>query len=426
MHRRDFLTRASALLTAGALAGCRRDDDGAEPAPEPPDPSTDAPASRNGGPAARARRLTRQDPDVVHMAGLLIATHPDPVAQAIAEHRDGLDRNPAGYVNGTNREADQAVRRAAARYLGGAPEQYALTDSTTMGIGLVYGGLKVGPGDELLTTDHDYYSTHEALKLRAARSGATVRRVPHYADLSRVSAGELVDGLRREIRPATRVLALTWVQSDTGLKLPIREITEALRSSGGAPIIALDAVHAVGVEDFDVTDLGVDFLMAGTHKWLLGPRGTGILWGHPRAHGQLEPIIPTFTFWDGWGGRMTPGGFHAFEHRWALAQAFDLQRELGKADVAAHIRSLATQLKEGLSKMGHVRLHTPMNPRLSAGIVCFDVDGLSADATVARLRERNVIASTTPYLRSHARLTPGVLNTPADVDFALAALRALA
>jgi selenocysteine lyase/cysteine desulfurase len=76
--------------------------------------------------------------------------------------------------------------------------------------------------------------------------------------------------------------------------------------------------------------------------------------------------------------------------------------------------------------MPHVRLVTPRDPRLSAGVVSFDVDGLSAGQAVSALRQRRVIASAAPYAVEHVRLTPSLMNSPAEVELALAQVRALA
>jgi selenocysteine lyase/cysteine desulfurase len=66
-----------------------------------------------------------------------------------------------------------------------------------------------------------------------------------------------------------------------------------------------------------------------------------------------------------------------------------------------------------------VRLVTPMAPELSAGIVSFDIAEMSPNAVVRELRERRIVASVAPYARPHVRLTPAIVNTPAEIDFAL-------
>ena len=123
---------------------------------------------------------------------------------------------------------------------------------------------------------------------------------------------------------------------------------------------------------------------------------------------------------------MSPGGYKAFEHLWALTQAFDFHQAIGKARVAERTHELGGQLKEGLGGMPHVTLHTPRANQLSAGIVSFDVEGLSAAAAVNRLRERRIIASVAPYSVPHVRLTPCIQNTSAEIDAVLQEVRALA
>jgi isopenicillin-N epimerase len=195
------------------------------------------------------------------------------------------------------------------------------------------------------------------------------------------------------------VLATTWVHSSTGLKFPLRRLAHALQpiNAGRDPadrvLLCADGVHGLGVENVTLPELGCDFFMAGAHKWLFGPRGTGVLWGSPRTQEAVAPTITTITRDGTWGGTMTPGGFKAFEHQWALAEAFSFHQEIGKAEVEARIHELALQCKEGLRQMPHVRLHTPMDPALSSGIVCFDVDGMSPAAVVDRLFRRRIIAS---------------------------------
>jgi selenocysteine lyase/cysteine desulfurase len=122
---------------------------------------------------------------------------------------------------------------------------------------------------------------------------------------------------------------------------------------------------------------------------------------------------------------MTPGGFHSFEHRWALDQAFVFHQTMGKARVTARIHDLNDQLKQGLAAMRHVTLHTPTSRELSAGIVCFEVAGMSPSRVVTELRERGIVASVTPYTTQYARMAPGVLNSPAEIETVLKEVRAL-
>ena len=383
--------------------------------------------------------------DLIHLAGFFLASHPTPVREAIERHRAGLDADPIGYWFAHEKTQEAAVLKAAAGYLGVGATEIALTDSTTMGLGLLYGGLALKADQEILTTTHDHYSTETSLRLRAERSGATVRRIPLYEDLRRVTHESLVETLVKAVGPRTRIVAVTWVHSSTGLKLPIAEMARAiqrlnaLRADEDRVILCVDGVHALGVEDFRLSDVDCDFLIAGTHKWMFGPRGTGLVWGHPRAWPLAQAIIPTFDTdaYDMWmrvipprplppAVSMTPGGFHSFEHRWALDQAFHFHQALGKSRVTRRIQDLNDQLKQGLAAMRRITLHTPLSHDLSAGIVCFEVAGMSPDQVVAELRRKGIVASVTPYATQYARMAPGLLNSEAEIETLLKEIRTLA
>jgi selenocysteine lyase/cysteine desulfurase len=215
------------------------------------------------------------------------------------------------------------------------------------------------------------------------------------------------------------------VHSGTGVKLPVQEITDAVRRSG--MLVVVDGVHALAADDHPVQIEALDVLVAGCHKWLGGPRGTGLVWSI-KAWDWLKPIIPSFhpTGVGPDAATWTPGGYHSFEHRWALAEAFDFHSELGRTRVAERIRELATRMKEGLADLGRVRLITPMSPEVSAGIVCFEVDGMDPGTAVDRLRqEHKVSASVTPYEQPYVRFGTGLWVDERDVDAALDAVARL-
>lgn len=159
---------------------------------------------------------------------------------------------------------------------------------------------------------------------------------------------------------------------------------------------------------------------------MFAPRGTGILWGNSRAHDQVTPTIPSFTNNAGWGGRMSPGGFQAFVHKWAMAETFQFHMDIGKRRVMERIHDFIQQLKEGRAAMDHVRLYTPMDKNLTSRMVCFEIEGLNQVEAVRRLRARNIVASFTPYATSYARLAPGLFNTSEEIESALRAVRDLA
>ncbi|MEU5845383.1 aminotransferase class V-fold PLP-dependent enzyme [Saccharopolyspora shandongensis] len=375
------------------------------------------------------------DPAYVHLGLSVLAPHPKRVREAIEQHRRGLDSNPALYFHHRD-ELHRRVLEKAGRYLVAEPDTIALTESTTMGLAVVYTGMVLRPGDEILSTEHEHYAARELLRFKAESSGATHRTIALYEDSRAVTEDEIVAAVARGIGDRTRLLALTWVHSGTGVKLPLARIAEVVaavnagRTPGTEVLTCVDGVHGMGVEDFEVAALGCDFFVTGCHKWLFGPRGTGLVWGSERGWAAVRPIITSFdveVFWPWYLGSVpdgrapaarlcTPGGFPAYEHRWALAEAFDFQQELGKSRVAARIHELNAHCRAALADLAGVHVRTPDSARLTSGMVCFDVPALDPAAVVDLLLAEGVIAGQTPYRSSAVRFAPGVLNDFDDID----------
>jgi len=432
--------RGTGLTIGAGLLGCGAAPRVADPAAPatPGAPSGPAPLDVSSWQAIR-RHFDLTD-ELIHLGGFFLASHPTPVRDAIERHRKALDLNPFGYVEDNVGPLEIAARAAAASYLGVEPDDFAMTDSTTMGLALIYNGIELKPEQEILTSEHDHPATIWSLRYRASRTGAKVRTIQLYEDSATTSEEAIVSAVTRAIKPETRMVALTWVHSTTGVKTPVARIADALaivnrgRANDDRVLLSIDGVHGFGIEDVTIADLRCDFFIAGCHKWLFGPRGTGIVWGRSSAWPAVTPTIPTFEVMWRTGPRdkfpiaaqMTPGGFHSFEHRWALPAAFEFHAAIGKARVATRIHELNRQCKAGLAAMKHVRLYTPASDALSAGLVCFDVDHLPPSAVIERLKAKKILASESPYAFKCARLAPSLLTSPEQIEVALREIRALA
>lgn len=393
----------------------------------------------------RVRAQFSLDPAWMHFASFFIASHPAPVRAAIEGWRRAMDRDPFQVIERGMFEDDAhnvplQVCTTIARYLGGRADEVALTRSTTESLALVYHGLPLKAGEEVLATTHDHYSHHESIRLAARRAGATMRRIPLFEDAATASVDALTGRLLAALRPQTRVVGLTWVHSASGIRLPVREMARALKQQRPDVLLVVDGVHGLGAADETVATMGADYFCAGCHKWMFAPRGTGLVWANAANWARLTPVVPNFSDMESYvawmenrdpatptsAARMTPGGFHAFEHQWAMGAAFAMHERIGRARVAARIRALNDRLKAGLADNPKVRLHTPLSGDLSAGLVAFEIEGRKPQDTVARLLEHRVIASTSPYAVSYARLAPSLVNTAEEVDRAIRAVHAIA
>ncbi|MFZ3279903.1 aminotransferase class V-fold PLP-dependent enzyme [Pseudomonas sp.] len=400
--------------------------------------SLTAPAMATTTPVASANKWTQlrqlfdQDPQAIHLANFLITSHPKPVREAIERHRAALDLNPGLAMDwdlGSDEQLQENVRVWAGKYLQAKPGQIALTGSTTEGLAMIYGSVQVRPDQEILTTEHEHYSTRNILDFRSRRDGTRVRKLRLFDNPQSISLDQVLDTINRNIRPETRVLGMTWVHSGSGVKLPISDIARLVdehnrqRDDKDRLIYVVDGVHGFGVDDLSFPQMNCDFFIAGTHKWMFGPRGTGIVCSRSEELKYVSPSVPTFSEATSFATIMTPGGYHAFEHRWAVDEAFKLHLQLGKAEVQARIHQLNGYLKQRLREHANIELVTPLDPQFSAGFTFFRVKGQDSDAVAAYLMQNRVICDAVsrdvgPVIRT----APGLLNNEAEVDRFMAIL----
>jgi isopenicillin-N epimerase len=389
-------------------------------------------------------------PEYIHLGLFYLTAHPRPVRSAIEGLRRRLDQNPFLTVERAMFEEHhpklyEAVTASLGGYLGADSQDIALTSNTTASLSLIYHGLPLKAEDEILTTNQDHYVHHEAIRLATERVGATWRKIPIFESYDTISRDEIVERIRRGIGPRTRAVGITWVHSSSGLRMPVRQVADAIaevnRSRGEKDrvLLVVDGVHGLGVEDPKITSLGADLFAAGLHKWMFGPRGTGFIWGRPEVWATMRPLAASFQWLEqffAWGDErpirppvkaalFSPGGFYAFEHHWAIPAAVEFHRKIGPARITERIHALNQQMRDGLSKIPHVVVYTPASRDLNAGMVCFDVKGLKPAETVNRLLSRGILASTTPYKPSFARVACGIMNTPGEVEATLRAMRSL-
>ena len=372
------------------------------------------------------RQLFTQDPDYLHFSNFLVTSHPKPVRDAIDRYRAQIDRNPGLAMDWDLQETwkrEGQVREWAGRYLNAKPGQIALTGSTSEGLAMIYGGIQVRPDQEILTTVHEHYATEYSLDFRVRKQGTQVRKIKLFEDADRVSVDEVLGSIKRNIRPNTRVLGMTWVQSGSGVKLPIGEIGQLVdehnrnRDDKDRILYVVDGVHGFGVENLDFPDMHCDFFIAGTHKWMFGPRGTGLICARSEQNTYVTPMVPTFSQDNNFATTMTPGGYHAFEHRWAADEAFKLHLQMGKAQVQARIHQLNDELKSQLLAHSQIELVTPRSPALSAGFTFFRVKGQDSEAVVAHMmKNRVVIDAVDRDVGPVIRTSPGLLNSSDEIQ----------
>lgn len=427
-HRRDFIASSVGLIGASLFGSNLARAEAAKPA------------------AVSWANLASQwslDPKKTHLSSFLLSSPPKFVQEEIFKYRQALDLNPAQFLRDNEKRLDEDVRTAAAKYLGTDANLLAIVESTTAGLGILYGGLSLKSSDEVLTSTTEHFSHREAIRLLSKRTGAKTIEVSFHDGGKPLAQDALVEALKKNIRPNTKILAGTWIHSESGLKIPAAAIGKLVsevnknRTPERRLLYILDGVHAMGIENFNVEQLGCDFFVAGCHKSLLGPRGTGILCGSSEAWSVTNALIPTFSEKESWAAwknrkdpsgpsnalRIQPGGYHSFENRWALAAAFHFHLALGREKIEQHVHQLAESLKSEMRKNQNIVLHTPLEASASSGLICFTAKSKSPTQIVRELEDRSIIASVSPYKSGYARLAPGIMNSMNDVEKAAQALK---
>ena len=448
IDRREWLLSLGAGLATAAVACGNKPLSETGAVSPPAKPLKDASGAVNWDGVRELFPLSRE---WTHLASFLLASTPKPVADSIAQFRQKLDADPTWLDDvvhvETERKAYADIKRAMAYYLGDSPQNICMTSNTTTALAMAYQGLRIRADQHVLTTEHDHYSHHESIRYAAARSGAGIKYVSLYEDSAKASADEMTSRLAKAIGPKTRAVGVTWVHSGTGVKLPIAALAEAVaqanrgRAAADPCLLIVDGVHGFGNQDVDAARTGVDFFAASNHKWMLGPRGTGVLWGKANAWPELRPTIPSFDLdglqtWDAWMNRqdlpvtqasfISPGGFVAFENFFALPAMMGVHRDIGRGTIAARIHELNTAFREGAQAIKGLTLHTPLGRDVSAGISAFEIAGLKAEEVTAKLKAKKIRTSASPYRVSYARVSAGIINSPADVETALRELKTIA
>jgi isopenicillin-N epimerase len=231
------------------------------------------------------------DPAVTFLNHGSYGACPRVVLEAQQRLRAELEAEPVHYMSQVLEPALDEARAEAARFVGADAEGFAFVPNATTGVNTVLASLAaddhVRAGDELLTTDHAYNACRNALDLLAQRTGArvVVARVPFPL----TDAGQVVDAVLGATTAKTRLALLDHVTSPTGLVFPVERLVPGLQDRGVDVLI--DAAHAPGMVDLDVTALGAAYTTGNFHKWVCAPKGAAFLHVRADRRDRIRPLV---------------------------------------------------------------------------------------------------------------------------------------
>lgn len=205
-----------------------------------------------------------------------------------------LERQPVAFLDPARGYGAwmRDTRVALGAELGADPDDLVGVQNATVGLNIVAQSLALQPGDEILTTDHEYNALEKTWAYVARRTGAVIKTVT--VPLPLVDAAEFTSVIIDAITDRTRVLFLSHITSATALLFPIENAVQQARQRGIWTVI--DGAHVPGHIALDLTALGADFYAGNCHKWLMAPKGSAFL--HVRR--DLQPLITPLVISHGW------------------------------------------------------------------------------------------------------------------------------
>jgi cysteine desulfurase/selenocysteine lyase len=354
----------------------------------------------------------------VFLAHCTVSPLPRPVTAAVQRHLE-----EAALVGATTDRASriQGFRDNAAALLHAEPDEIAFIGNTVEGVVRVADGMRWSPGDNIVGGSIEFpANVYPWMALR--ERGVELRLVEAR------NGGITVDDVRAACDSRTRLVALSSVQFLSGHRTALASIGELCHERGIR--FYVDAIQSLGAFPLDVRALGIDYLSAGGHKWLLAPTGTGIFYCRREAAGDLVVRVPGHK-------SMVPRPEHlpyAYDVRQdaarfeigamnvlgvcALEASLALLLRTGVDVIEARILALTRQLIDGLTRRGH-QILSPLDPGERSGIVAFRTSALDATQLTARLAAAGVVVSP---VCGWTRVAPHFYNDESDIERFLDAL----
>ena len=368
------------------------------------------------------RSLFLLDPTVIYLNHGGYGACPRPVFEEYQHWQLELERQPSLFFSKRANDLLRQARTQLAEYLSTGPDNLIFVTNATTGGNYVAQSLDLHPGDEILTTDHEYGAMDRLWETVCHRTGARYVRQPIPLPIS--SAEDVVETLWRAVTPRTRVIFTSHITSPTALILPVEAVCRRAREAGILTVI--DGAHAPGQIPLNVEKLGADFYVGNCHKWMCAPKGAGFLYARPECQSIIKPLIVSWEVEDTsdfvrttqWQGTRDLAAFLAVPAAIQFMQTHDW------AAVQARCHALASDLRQRLCDWYSVAPLTPDSPEWFAQMFAVLLPPTDPIPLQARLYEERRIQLSMGTWHDQLQLRVSVqgYNDRSDLDSAFAAI----
>jgi L-cysteine/cystine lyase len=326
-----------------------------------------------------------------------IGPSPQVVTDEIVNRYQFIGENTPDLMAFSKEEFTQAeaTRSTVARFWKVDEDEVALLRSTAEGFNIVGHGLRWQAGDEIISCGQDHPAARSIWTVMARRHGVVVRRLDLVDD-----AEAILRSIRDLLTPRTRLISLSHVTSENGLRVPAREICRLAHEAGVRVI--LDGTQAVGQIPLDLREMDCDFYVAGSYKWLLGPFGTGALYIRRDLLSEVEQALV------GAGGSKT---YDALTATWepfdsarryefgarhwplypAMAAGIRFVESVGLSTIEARSAKLVADMRDRLRDIPGVIDFTPGPAEMRTGMLGVAIKGMSGAELADKLRGKRFL-----------------------------------
>jgi isopenicillin-N epimerase len=292
-------------------------------------------------------------PDMAFLNHGSFGACPRPVFEEYQRWQRVLEEQPVEFLGRRMDERLAEARSKLAAYVNSAPDDLVYVPNATYGVNIVAHSLKLQPGDEVLSTNHEYGACERAWRFNGNRTGAVY--ITQHIDLEPKSAEDFVNQLWEGVTPRTKVIFLSHISSPTATIFPVAEVCRRARAEGIMTVV--DGAHALGQIDLDMAAIDADFYTGNAHKWLMAPKSAAFLYARREYQDLLEPLVvswgwetrkpyrPNFLEYFEWRGTHDPAAFLA------VPAAIDFQASYNWPAVRAACHELASQARTRISEL---------------------------------------------------------------------------
>ncbi|PWU12213.1 MAG: aminotransferase [Verrucomicrobia bacterium] len=264
-------------------------------------------------PPSRLYRRWALKPGVAFLNHGSFGACPKPILELQSELRREMEAEPVQFLWRRYEERLEPARRTVARFVGADPRGLVFIPNATTGVNAVLRSLRLRPGDELLTTNHDYNACHNAV-VETARRWRAVVKVAEVPFPIRAS-DQVIEAVLKAVSRRTRLALIDHGTSTTGLIFPVATLVRELEGRGVDCLV--DGAHAPGMVPVNLTRLAPAYYTANLHKWVCAPKGAAFLWVRPDRQKDIHPAVVSH-------GHNTPRpGYSSFQDRFDWAGTFD-------------------------------------------------------------------------------------------------------